>query len=114
MEHVIFTSQGVRCSAWFFPAPTNPAPCVVIAHGFDGVREQRLDAYAERFAAGMAALVFDYRYSGSARASRASCSTTRPSSQDWRAAIACARESSTEWTASASRCGGRRPPAATW
>ena len=36
-----------------------------MAHGFSGVREQRLDAYAERFAqAGLAVLVFDYRHFG--------------------------------------------------
>jgi len=37
----------------------------VLAHGFGGVREARLDAFAERFGdAGLAALVFDYRYFG--------------------------------------------------
>ena len=35
------------------------------AHGLAGVKEMRLDAYAERFcAAGLACLVFDYRHFG--------------------------------------------------
>jgi dienelactone hydrolase len=65
---VTFESAGTRCAAWLYrPVESGggPAPCVVLAHGFSGVRDQRLDAYAERFAqAGLAALVFDYRYFG--------------------------------------------------
>lgn len=67
-ENVEFSSGGQRCAAWLYrpPSPTSAAlPCVVLAHGWSGVREQRLDAYAERFAAaGFAVLVFDYRYFG--------------------------------------------------
>jgi len=62
-DDLTFESQGARCAAWHYRQESLvPVPCVVIAHGFDGVREQRLDVYAERFAAeGLAVLVFDYR-----------------------------------------------------
>ena len=67
-------------------------PCVVIAHGFDGVREQRLDVLAERFAAaGMAVLVFDYRYIGSSEGEPRQLFDNKAQLADWRAAIACAR-----------------------
>src|SRR5438270_10283107 len=82
---VVFDSWGLRCAAWLYRPrdgaegtgpPTEGAmrvptqergglPCVVMAHGWSGVREQRLDAYAERFArAGFTALLFDYRHFG--------------------------------------------------
>lgn len=64
----------------------------MIAHGFDGVREQRLDAYAERFvAAGFAALVFDYRYFGSSDGEPRQLVHNKAQLDDWRAAIDCAR-----------------------
>ena len=46
-------SWGLRCAAWLYrPRGVDAAtPCVVMAHGWTGVREQTLDAYAERFAA---------------------------------------------------------------
>jgi fermentation-respiration switch protein FrsA (DUF1100 family) len=68
-------------------------PCVVIGHGFDGVREQRLDAYAARFAcAGLAALVFDYRHFGSSDGEPRQLVDNKAQLEDWRAAIARARE----------------------
>ena len=61
-----FSRAASECAAWLYlPEGEGPHPCVVMAHGFSAVREQRLDAYAERFAAaGLAALVFDYRHFG--------------------------------------------------
>jgi pimeloyl-ACP methyl ester carboxylesterase len=52
--------------AWFYPGESAAArPCIVIGHGFAAVKEARLDAFAERFAAaGFACLVFDYRHFG--------------------------------------------------
>ena len=63
-SEVSFESGGETCAAWLWrPDGEGPHPGVVMAHGFSGVREQRLDAYAERFAAaGMAVLLFDYRH----------------------------------------------------
>lgn len=46
----------------YVPEGTGPFPGIVLCHGFAGVKELLLPAYAERFAsAGFAALTFDYR-----------------------------------------------------
>jgi uncharacterized protein len=92
-EDLTFRSGGLQCAAWFYsPAADRPLPCVVLAHGFDGVREQRLDAYAQRFAAaGLAALVFDYRYFGSSDGTPRQLFSNEAQLDDWRAAIAYAR-----------------------
>jgi alpha-beta hydrolase superfamily lysophospholipase len=93
-EDLTFRSGGLDCAAWFFRPITGrgPLPCVVLAHGFDGVREQRLDAYAMTFAAaGVAALVFDYRYFGASAGEPRQLVSNKAQLEDWRAAIACAR-----------------------
>jgi fermentation-respiration switch protein FrsA (DUF1100 family) len=92
---VTFHSAGTRCAAWLYrPAQHDgtPAPCVVMAHGFSAVRDQRLDAYAERFAqAGLAALVFDYRHFGDSDGEPRQLLDIRRQLKDWRAAISYAR-----------------------
>ena len=92
-DDVIVECQGARCAAWHYcPDRPGSVPCVVIGHGFDGVREQRLDAYAVRFAeAGLAALVFDYRYFGSSEGRPRQVVDNKAQLEDWRAAIARAR-----------------------
>jgi fermentation-respiration switch protein FrsA (DUF1100 family) len=92
-DEVSFLSQGVECRAWHYrPKGANPVPCVVLAHGFDGVRDQRLDAYADEFAdAGLAALVFDYRFFGDSEGHPRQLVSNRAQLEDWRAAIAYAR-----------------------
>jgi pimeloyl-ACP methyl ester carboxylesterase len=62
----VITSAGTDCAAWLYrPAGDGPHPMVVMAHGFSATRDQRLDAYAERFcAAGLGVLLFDYRHFG--------------------------------------------------
>lgn len=62
-REVEFSSEGTTCRAWLYtPASGAPCPAVVMAHGFSGVKEMRLDRYADVFAqAGLASLVFDYR-----------------------------------------------------
>ena len=63
-----------------------------MAHGFSAVREQRLDAYAERFAAaGMAVLVFDYRHFGASEGQPRQLLSIGRQLADWRAAVAHAR-----------------------
>ena len=63
-----------------------------MAHGFSGVREQRLDAYAERFAdAGLAVLLFDYRHFGASDGEPRQYLSIRCQLDDWRAAVAHAR-----------------------
>jgi fermentation-respiration switch protein FrsA (DUF1100 family) len=91
-EEVRFRSDGAECAAWLYPPEAGPAPCVVLAHGFGGTREARLDAYAERFqGAGMAALVFDYRHFGASEGEPRQLISIRRQRRDWRAAIAFAR-----------------------
>lgn len=63
---ITFRSGDADCAAWLYrPEGDGPKPLIVMAHGFSATRELRLDAYAERFcAAGLGALVFDYRHFG--------------------------------------------------
>ena len=69
------------------------APCVILAHGFCGVKEMRLDAYAERFAeAGYHALVFDYRHFGGSDGKLRQLLDIRKQLQDWQSAIQYAKE----------------------
>jgi uncharacterized protein len=92
---ITFRSGATRCAAWLYrPVAGDGAasPCVVMAHGFSGVRDQRLDAYAERFVqAGLTALVFDYRYFGDSAGEPRQLLDIRRQLEDWRAAIAYAR-----------------------
>jgi dienelactone hydrolase len=88
---VSFQSGGEQCAAWLY-RPPQASSCVVLAHGWTGVREQRLDAFAERFAAaGIAALVFDYRHFGASGGTPRSLLDITAQLEDWRAAIAFAR-----------------------
>lgn len=90
-SEVTFDSGGERCAAWLY-RPAESSACVVLAHGWTGVREQRLDAYAERFAAaGLAALVFDYRHFGSSDGEPRSLLDIPRQHADWRSAVAYAR-----------------------
>jgi fermentation-respiration switch protein FrsA (DUF1100 family) len=88
-----FESGGTRCAAWLYrPETAGPSPCVVMAHGFSGVREQRLDAYAGRFAAaGLAVLLFDYRHFGTSGGEPRQLLSIRLQLQDWEAAVSTAR-----------------------
>lgn len=99
-EDVSFDSWGERCAAWLYrPDPATAAaadprgvPCVVLAGGFAGVREMRLDAFAERFAsAGFAALLFDYRHFGASEGEPRQLLSIPRQLADWAAAIAYAR-----------------------
>jgi alpha-beta hydrolase superfamily lysophospholipase len=86
---VTFDSDGTRCAAWLYAG--GPA-CVVLAHGFGAVRTGRLDAYAERFAAaGLTALVFDYRHFGDSEGEPRQLLDIGRQLDDWRAATAFAR-----------------------
>jgi pimeloyl-ACP methyl ester carboxylesterase len=65
---------------------------VVMAHGFSGTRELRLDAYAERFCdAGLGALVFDYRHFGASAGEPRQLLDIRKQQDDYRAAVGYAR-----------------------
>jgi uncharacterized protein len=88
-QDIQFNSKGLACRGWLYkPLKTQKekAPCVVLAHGFCGVKELRLDAYAERFAdAGYNALVFDYRHFGSSDGDLRQILDIARQHEDWRA-----------------------------
>jgi dienelactone hydrolase len=88
-----FDSWGDRCAAWLYrPERDDPAPIVVMAHGFSAVREQGLDRYAERFAqSGCAVLLFDYRHFGASAGEPRQLLDIRRQLADWASAIAFAR-----------------------
>lgn len=90
---VEFPSDGLTCAAWLFrPDADGPQPLVVMAHGFSGTRELRLDAYAERFAAeGLAALVFDYRHFGASPGEPRQLVDIKSQHRDYQCALAYAR-----------------------
>src|ERR1044071_5946439 len=92
-EEVRFRSGGEECAAWLFrPSAAGPSSCVVMASGLSCVREQRLDAFAERFAAaGYTALAFDHSHFGASGGTPRSLMSARRQRDDWRAALACAR-----------------------
>lgn len=88
-----FGPAGERCAAWHLPAVGVPAgtprPCVVLAHGFTMTRDAGLLPYAERFAAaGLDAVVFDYRCCGASEGTPRMWIDVRRQRQDWQAAIA--------------------------
>ncbi|WP_433634930.1 alpha/beta hydrolase [Nocardia sp. CA-120079] len=85
---------GSELHAWWYPPEgvTGRAPCVVLAHGFGAVKTMRLWAYAKRFAAaGIGALVFDYRHFGESSGELRNLVDLRKQFADWNAAIAAAR-----------------------
>jgi fermentation-respiration switch protein FrsA (DUF1100 family) len=91
---VTFDSSGVECAAYLYrPASGSGAvPCVVMAHGFTATRDDGLPAYAERFAeAGLAVLLFDYRYFGASAGEPRQLIDAGRQQEDYHAAIRYAR-----------------------
>lgn len=93
-----FSSGESDCAAWLYrPDGVDRAAVLVMAHGFSATRDQRLDAYAERFCdAGVGALVFDYRGFGASQGEPRQVVDIAAQHADYRAAIAYAR--TLEWT----------------
>jgi len=92
-KEIQFDSNGLVCRGWLITQPGDKkSPCIIMAHGFNGVKELRLDAYAERSAdAGYQALVFDYRHYGSSDGEPRQVLDIKKQQQDWHAAIQYAR-----------------------
>lgn len=92
-EDIRFNSNGLQCAGWFYRAEGGgKRPCIVMAHGLAGIKEMRLDAYAECFAAaGYHVLVFDYRHFGDSQGEPRQLLDIPRQHQDWAAAIAHAR-----------------------
>src|ERR1044072_717076 len=82
-------------AAWLYLPDSSTGrtpPVVVMAHGRGAVKEMRLDAFAERFAAaGFAALVFDYRHFGDSTGQPRQLVDIGRQHADWQAAVAHAR-----------------------
>lgn len=89
-QDLFFSSHGLRCAAWFYPAPgATPCALVIMAHGLGATRELGLDAYALRFqAAGFGVVVFDYRHYGGSQGEPRELMSVGKQLDDWRAAIA--------------------------
>jgi len=76
-KSLFFESQGVRCAAHLY-LPTDPSPArnglfpaILLCHGFCGVKEMLLPAFARRFSAqGFACMTFDYRGFGESEGER--------------------------------------------
>ena len=92
----VFTRRDIRfksgetyCSAWLYlPVGVKNPPVVVLGHGLGAVREMRLDAYAERFAAaGIASLAFTYRYFGDSGGMPRQLMSVKRQLEDWDAAL---------------------------
>ncbi len=89
-QDLSFSSHGLLCAAWFYPAPgVAPSALVIMAHGLGATRELGLDAYARRFqAGGFGVLVFDYRHYGGSEGEPRELMSVGKQLADWRAAIA--------------------------
>lgn len=87
---VAFPSGETTCSAWLYtPRAEEPIARIVMAHGLGGVRDMRLDAFAERFAShGYECLLFDYRGFGMSGGRRRQILDVTAQLADWEAAIA--------------------------
>lgn len=81
------------CAAWLYrPASPRPPPAVVMGGGFAGTREVGLAPFAERFAAaGVAALVFDYRGFGASGGAERQLVDPWRQIEDWHAMLAALR-----------------------
>jgi pimeloyl-ACP methyl ester carboxylesterase len=98
MDEITFASGNDQCSAWHLPATSDAfdgpggRPCVILAAGFGGTRDNNLLAYANGFAdAGLDALLFDYRGFGASGGSPRQLVSVRRQRQDYHAALAAAR-----------------------
>lgn len=92
---VTIPSGDDTLAAWLYlPEATSSSkpPVVVMAHGLGAVKEMRLDAYAERFAAaGYACVVFDYRHFGGSSGEPRQLLDIHRELDDWKAALAWTR-----------------------
>ena len=85
-----FESGETYCSAWLYrPVGVERPPVVVLGHGLGAIREMRLDAFSERFAAaGIATLAFTYRYFGDSGGEPRQLISVKRQLADWDAALA--------------------------
>lgn len=88
-RNIRFVSGDTYCSAWLYlPVGVQRPPVVILGHGLGAVREMRLDAYSERFAAaGIAACAFTYRHFGDSGGEPRQLMSVKRQLADWEAAL---------------------------
>ncbi len=89
---VTFESADNLCAGWFFlPQRANAderLPAIAMAHGVGAVKEMYIDFFARRFAeAGIAALLFDYRFFGASGGEPRQRVFPRDQMEDYRSAL---------------------------
>jgi len=89
-QNIQFDSGETYCAAWLYlPVGVVRPPVVVLGHGLGAIREMRLDAFSERFAAaGIATLAFTYRYFGDSGGKPRQLMSVKRQLEDWDAALA--------------------------
>jgi len=94
-HEITFDSGGTTCAGIHLRGqhrPTEPRPCVVMAHGFGGTVDGGILGFAEGFAAaGLDVLLFDYRGFGRSAGTPRQLVSYRRQRADYRAAIHAAR-----------------------
>jgi len=77
------------CSGWIYKIKNSEKlPCIILAHGFAGTKEMRLNDFAEKFASsGYNAFVFDYRHFGDSEGHPRQLLSIKKQHEDWLAAI---------------------------
>lgn len=93
-DDIRIPSQGEELAAYLYrPGATGTdVPCVVMAHGFTGTRDDGLPGYAEAFRdAGFAVVLFDYRHFGASTGEPRQLLDIARQQEDYRAVVAWAR-----------------------
>ena len=87
-------SHGEQLAGYLYrpESAPGPLPCVVMAHGFSGTRDDALPGYAEAFVdAGYAVVLFDYRHFGASTGQPRQLLDISAQQDDYRAVIDWAR-----------------------
>ena len=87
-------SRGEQLAAYLYrpESAAGPVPCVVMAHGFSGTRDDALPGYAEAFRdAGYAVVLFDYRHFGASTGEPRQLLDIAGQQDDYRAVVDWAR-----------------------
>jgi dienelactone hydrolase len=93
-SEVQIPSHGEQLAGYFYrPGRADgPVPCVVMAHGFSGTRDDALPGYAEAFQqAGYAVVLFDYRHFGASTGQPRQLLDIARQQDDYRAVVDWAR-----------------------
>jgi pimeloyl-ACP methyl ester carboxylesterase len=94
-EDIRIPSDGEQLAAYVYrpAAADRDMPCVVMAHGFSGTRDDGLPAYAEAFrAAGYAVVLFDFRHFGASSGQPRQLLDITRQIADYRAVVRWARQ----------------------